>query len=148
MTQDRAYVRYLSNVSIALIGLSVVLILISRLLSIFSHSSSQKLSPNTLTSPSGDVNLVELEAVTILSALAANVLPAPKDGETEVKLGGKEAGEVVEDFGKNEDGKVRRWRNAKWSLGVGGAMLWTGVTVLACMKHGDWKTVAFPVSHH
>ncbi|KAI9634405.1 ABC transporter type 1, transmembrane domain-containing protein [Dioszegia hungarica] len=135
--------RYLANAGLALIPLSLLILLISRL----SRSSRYRspLSPSRLTSPIGDLNLISLESDTILSALAANVLPAPREGEVEAKLGGKEAAEVIEDFSKEEGPSVRRWRRVRWAAGVTGALVWLGTVAWGCAVQGDWKRIAFPI---
>lgn len=135
---------YLSNVSFVLIPLSLLLILIHR----YSTRSTRStpLSPSSLTSPIGDLNLISLESDTILSALAANLLPPDLDGESETRLNGEIGAEVIDEFIKDQTGEVRRWRRTKWTAGVVGASIWLSTTLWDCSIHGKWTKIAFPVS--
>jgi hypothetical protein len=134
--------RYLANIPLMLIVLSLPIILLSYF---SSRTSTKPLSTSLLTSPAGDLNLVSLESETIISALAANVLPPPREGKAEEKLGGEEAAEVIVDFTKDEAVSVARWRRVKYAVGVIGALIWLGSAIGAYTAHGDWKRIAFPV---
>jgi hypothetical protein len=140
-------ISYLAQVPLVLIPLSFLILLISRSLA-SRAGSSVRLSPDRLTSPIGDADLVALESDTILSALAANVLPTSKLSEAETKLNGHEAAEVIEEFGEREDGAVRRWTRVKWCAGVLGGAIWLATTIGAWAILGDWRRIVFPVRPH
>ena len=97
-------------------------------------------------SPAADSNLAKLEADTILSSLAASLLPPHLDSSVpEQPVHTSEAGRIIDDF-KERPLDVKRWTRVRKGVLVGGSAVWLGVELGRAVLEGDWKGVVFPVS--
>lgn len=139
--------RYLSNVAIALIVISALVLSSHYILQLFRKPSSKKrLSPSSLYSASHATDLAKLESDVILSSVAANLLPPDLDPRTPGTVPPQEAGKVIEDF-KQVPASLRRWARVRRGVVIVGALAWFGVSLARAIVQKQWKGLAYPVSN-
>jgi hypothetical protein len=144
-------VRYLLNFPIALVALSAILILATRIPKLYrsqtADSTPPPVTPQKLTSGYDTTDLTKLESNLIFNGVATNLLPPPNKSESELEqtLPAGEAVRVVEEF-KNESTRTGRWDRARWWVGIGGALAWLAVAVARAVVDGSWRGIVLPVS--
>jgi hypothetical protein len=141
-------IRYLSNIPLLVIVVAALVLGSKRLHSRYKGRASSKarISPSDLISPAADSNLAKLEADTILSSLAASLLPAHLDSTIpEQPVHTSEAGRIIDDF-KERPLDVKRWTMVRRGVLVGGSAAWLGVEISRAVLQKNWKGIAFPVS--
>ena len=135
--------RYLSNIPLVLVALSLFILLTTRLSRFLSRGTHiEALSATSLISVLGDSDLAKLEADVLLSSVAANLLPE-SDGLQE-KLS---ALEVIGEFVKDVPRSLRRWQRLGWWMRLLGGVGWYTVAVALAVVEGQWKGVIFPVGY-
>lgn len=138
-------IRYLLRFPLLLVGLSVLYTAISYLIPLISSSTEYDVDASALVSPSSDQDLAKLEADTILSSLASNVLPAHTGLTPEKSIPTSDAERVIDDFTRADVVRMKRWDQIGRAVAVFGGISYLGMEIARATVHGQWLGVVFPV---